>query len=68
MQHRRVLIIAMAILFGVTAIATGPHHASVNILVANGDDPAPHRLDARIELDGIAFSLLVRWSGHKSLR
>lgn len=68
MQHRRILIVAMAVLFGVAAIATGPHHASVNILVADGDDPAPHRLDARIELVGIAFSLLVRWSGHKSLR
>ncbi|QDZ06320.1 hypothetical protein FPZ24_01575 [Sphingomonas panacisoli] len=60
MRRRRTLLIAAAVL----AIAAAARHptADIEILTHEARDPAPHRMQAAVDLGIVAVKFLVTWS------
>lgn len=62
MRRRRTWLAIIALL-AVVAIARHPT-ATIQILTHDAGDPAPHRVQAAIDLGVVAFNLLLTWTGH----
>lgn len=60
MQRRRTLLIAAGLL-ALVAVARHPT-ANIEILTHQANDPAPHRMQAAIDLGVVAVKFLLTWT------
>ena len=60
MQRRRTILIAAAIL-ALVAVARHPS-ADIEILTHQASDPAPHRVQAAIDLGIVAVKFVLTWT------
>ncbi|MES2097964.1 MAG: hypothetical protein V4459_14520 [Pseudomonadota bacterium] len=63
MRKRRSIIVALAALFAVVAVARHPT-ADIEILTHESTDPAPHRVQAAVDLGIVAVKFLLTWTTH----
>jgi hypothetical protein len=65
MRDRRIGLAIIAVLL----LCLAARHPSANIRIATEDyrDPAPHRVQAAVDLGVVAVSLLWTWSGRHLL-
>ncbi|MHA6720137.1 hypothetical protein ACX40Y_11875 [Sphingomonas sp. RS6] len=61
LQKRRMWIAGAAAL-GLATLVVAPPHAALEIHAHRPDDLAPQRVQAAVDLGGIAISILVTWS------
>jgi len=66
MRNRRSIVIAVATLGLIAAIARHPT-ADVRVLTHEANDPAPHRMQAAIDIGIVGFSFLYTWTTRRSL-
>jgi len=61
MRNRKLALIAVVL----ALLALAPRHPSANIQVEmhQASDPAPHRIQAAVDLGLLGFSVLVTWTG-----
>lgn len=66
MRDRRLGLAIIAVLL----LCLAARHPSASIRIATQDhrDPAPHRIEAAVDLGVVAVSLLWTWSGHHLLQ
>ncbi|WP_375390624.1 hypothetical protein [uncultured Sphingomonas sp.] len=62
MRNRRIVIIAAAL--GVLLLGARHPTADLQLIAQDAGDPAPHRLQAAVDLGLVGVRLLVTWSGH----
>jgi hypothetical protein len=60
-MRERIGLAVLAIML--IALAVRHPSADIRILTADGGDPAPHRVQAVVDLGVVAVSLLWTWSG-----
>jgi hypothetical protein len=60
MQRRRTILIAAAML-ALLAVARHPT-ADIEILTHQANDPAPHRVQAAVDLGIVAVNFLLTWT------
>lgn len=63
MQRRRTLLIAAALL-AVVAVARHPS-ANIEILTHQANDPAPHKVQAAVDLGVVAVKFLLTWTANR---
>ena len=63
MRRQRVAVLAV----GLLAVAAVAHHpsASIRILTHDAADPAPHRMQAAVDLGLASVSVLVTWTANR---
>lgn len=61
MRYRRVALIAGAALL--TVMAARHPSADLQLTLQEPADPAPHRVQAAVDLGIMTFSLLITWTG-----
>lgn len=60
MQRRRTILIAAALL-AIVAVARHPT-ADIEILTHQAGDPAPHKIQAAVDLGIVAVNFLLTWT------
>jgi hypothetical protein len=65
MRERRIGLAMLVI--ALLMLAAHRPSADIRILAAESGDPAPHRVQAAVDLGVVAVSLLWTWSGHRLL-
>lgn len=63
MRKRRSIIVALAALFALVAVARHPT-ADIEILTHESTGPAPHRVQAAVDLGVVAVKFLLTWTTH----
>ncbi len=66
MRDRRSIVIAVAALGLIAAVAQHPT-ADLRVLTHEAGDPAPHRMQAAIDLGVVGISILYTWTTRRSL-
>ena len=66
MRDRRSIVIAVAAL-GLIAAVTQHPTADLRVLTHEAGDPAPHRMQAAIDLGVVGISILYTWTTRRSL-
>jgi hypothetical protein len=61
MRRRRSIVVALAGLFALVAVARHPT-ADIAILTHDATDPAPHRVQAAVDLGVVAVKFLLTWT------
>lgn len=61
MQRRRSIVVALAALFALVVVARHPT-ADIEILTHDSTDPAPHRVQAAVDLGVVAVRFLLTWT------
>ena len=62
MRHRR--IVAAAALLGVLVLSARHPTADLQLIAQDAGAPAPHRMQAAVDLGLVGVKLLVTWSAH----
>lgn len=62
MRHRRTVIAAAAL--GLLVLGSRHPNADFQLIAQDAGDPAPHRVQAALDLGLIGVKLLVTWSAH----
>lgn len=65
-MRRRNAMVAMAALLAVIAIARHPT-ADIEILTHRDGDPAPHRIQAAVDLGVVAVKFLLTWTAGNAI-
>ena len=63
MRKRNTILVAMAALSALIAVARHPS-ANIEILTHDATDPAPHRIQAAVDLGVVAVKFLLTWTTH----
>ena len=63
MRNRRMIFAAAAL--GVLALSVRHPTANIQLLTHEASDPAPHRMQAAIDLGLVGVKLLYTWTAHQ---
>jgi hypothetical protein len=66
MSRRRKIVAAGLALFALAALVRHPT-ADIEILTHRANDPAPHRVQAAVDLGLVAVKFLLTWTGGASV-
>lgn len=61
MRRRRNIVLGVAALLALVAVARHPT-ANLEILTHQASDPAPHRIQAAVDLGVVAINFLLTWT------
>ncbi len=64
MRGRRKIVLAIAALLALVAVVRHPT-ADIEILTHQAGDPAPHRVEAAIDLGVLAVKFLLTWTSSR---
>lgn len=62
--HMKLLIPLVAL---AALLATAPHKANMEIMLHDEGDTSPNKVNASVQLVGLAVSVLVSWSGSRDV-
>ncbi|MGN6818362.1 MAG: hypothetical protein ACTHJR_06780 [Sphingomonas sp.] len=65
-MRKRRMIVAMAALLALVALVRHPT-ADIEILTHRVGDPAPHRIQAAVDLGVVAVKFLLTWTGGQAV-
>ena len=66
-DRRKLVIAAIAVLALFAALSPG-RHAEIKILAQDPADPAPHQMQAVVDIGLLAISILVTWTSAQLVR
>ena len=65
MSRRRAVFVFFALALGILVLRHP--HADIRVLTHDRSDPAPHRVQAGLDVGGMALNVLVTWTAHRLL-